>query len=118
MLPRGATWRHVARTWQKIAAPADVSSRRGRIGCRHVSSADVSNADVAQSCADTWHADVIIFQKIFFSPFLPQPISFSYEVQWRYLDSRWIRLRARNFLVFFLKFLDFICKKEENDPLK
>src|SRR5436189_4868543 len=44
-------------------------------------------------------------------------ISFAYEVQWRHLDSHWIRLRARNFLTYFLNFLDFICKKEANDPL-
>src|SRR2546430_9863400 len=54
----------------------------------------------------------------FFFRYLPQPISFSYEVQWRHLDSRWIRLRARNFMVFFLKILDFICKKKGKRPIK
>src|SRR4051812_31097567 len=53
-----------------------------------------------------------------FFRYLPQPISFSYEVQWRHLDSRWIRLRARNFMAFFLKFLDFICKKRGKRPIK
>src|SRR3954469_24340699 len=59
------------------------------------------------------------FSKNFpFFRFLPQPISFSYEVQWRHLDSRWISLRAKNFFSIFLDFFALHLQKRGKRPIK